>query len=189
MSDANITIEDLTLKDPASKGKVIAISGQLDESNVDEKAKEIYKVLEENPGKLYLVMDLDGLEYMNSKSIGYLTDFYSKVTEKGGKLVVARAKANIKDILQVVGLNQLITMYDSLDEAKAGVETPAAATAETPATPPAAPEAPVPAEPVTPTPAPAATPAPVVPEAPVATPTPEVPATPAEPTETFDIKQ
>lgn len=119
MAEATILTEDLQVKDPSSKAKLITISGQLDESNVDNKAKEIYQMLDATPGKLSLVFDLAGLDYMNSKSIGYLTDWYGKITERGGKVLIAHAKPNIKDILQVVGLTQLIQLFESLDEAKA----------------------------------------------------------------------
>jgi anti-anti-sigma factor len=116
MAEATIISEDLAVKN--GKAKIISISGQLDESNVDLKAKEIYKVLEETPGILYFIFDLQSLTYMNSKSVGYLTDWYGKITERGSKVYIARAPANIKDILQVVGLTQLIQSFDSLDEAK-----------------------------------------------------------------------
>jgi len=121
MAEATIIIEDLPLKDPNKKAKILTVSGQLDETNIDSKAQEIYKIFEEIPGNLNLLFDLAGLEYMNSKSIGYLTDWYGKVTERGGKVAIARAKSNIKDILQVVGLTQLINIYESLDEAKASI--------------------------------------------------------------------
>ena len=133
MAEAVILIEDLPIKDPNSKAKLITISGQLDESNVDMKAKDIYKVFEEIPGKLYLVFDFAGLDYMNSKSIGYLTDWYGKLTEKGGKIFIARTKPNIKDILQVVGLTQLIQTFDTLDAAKQAVMQESSAAAATPA--------------------------------------------------------
>ena len=58
---------------------------------------------------------------MNSKSIGYLTDWYGRVTGKNGKIVIAKARENIMDILQVVGLTQLINCYPTLDEAKMAV--------------------------------------------------------------------
>jgi len=121
MADATIIIEDILVKDPNKKAKVVTISGQLDETNIDSRAQEIYKIFEEVPGNLSLVFDFAGLEYMNSKSIGYLTDWYGKITERGGKVVISRAKPNIKDILQVVGLTQLINIYESLDEAKTSI--------------------------------------------------------------------
>lgn len=118
MTEININIDDLKLDKPGKVAKMIKFQGQLDESNVDEKSKLIYKLIEENPQNLYLLFDFEELEYMNSKSIGYLTDWYGKVSEGGGKIVISKAKPNILDILEVVGLTQLINHYVSLDEAK-----------------------------------------------------------------------
>jgi len=98
--------------------KLVKIKGQLDESNVDENAKKIYEVVEAAPNGLNLVFDFSGLEYMNSKSIGYLTDWYGKLNAVGGKILIAAARDNIVDILQVVGLTQLIPCVGSVDEAK-----------------------------------------------------------------------
>lgn len=133
MTQANITIEDIPVSTPDVAAKLVKFQGQLDESNVDEKAKIIYDLLEKNPQNLYLLFDFEELEYMNSKSIGYLTDWYGKVTEGGGKIAIAKTRSNILDILQVVGLTQLINCYATLDEAKlallqqpAGGEAPAA---------------------------------------------------------------
>lgn len=116
-----MTISDVESSSPENVVKLIKIVGQLDESNVDEEAKKIYDLIEQNPKSLNLILDFEGLEYMNSKSIGYLTDWYGKVYENGGKVVIAKAKPNILDILEVVGLTQLIKNYPTVDEAKAGL--------------------------------------------------------------------
>lgn len=118
MTDINIIIEDMAIGAGDKVAKIVTFKGQLDETNVDEKAKEIYALLEQNPKNLYLLLDFEGLEYMNSKSIGYLTDWYSKITEGNGKITIAKAKPNILDILEVVGLTQLINCFPTLDEAK-----------------------------------------------------------------------
>jgi len=118
MTEANITIEDIPVSVEGITVKLAKFQGQLDESNVDEKAKTIYSIIEQHPSNLYLLFDFEGLEYMNSKSIGYLTDWYGKITEGGGKLVIAKTRSNILDILQVVGLTQLINCYATIDEAK-----------------------------------------------------------------------
>lgn len=116
-----LTISDVESSTPENMVKLIKIVGQLDESNVDEEAKKIYDLIEQNPKNLNLILDFEGLEYMNSKSIGYLTDWYGKVYENGGKVVIAKAKPNILDILEVVGLTQLIKNYPSSEEAKAAL--------------------------------------------------------------------
>jgi anti-anti-sigma factor len=118
MTQANITIEDIPVSTKDVTVKLVKFQGQLDESNVDEKAKVIYELIEQFPQNLYLLFDFEELEYMNSKSIGYLTDWYGKVTEGKGKVVIAKTKSNILDILQVVGLTQLINCYATLEEAK-----------------------------------------------------------------------
>lgn len=124
MTEAHIAIEDIQNTDPQKHIKLVTISGQLDESNVDEKAQEVYGVINQNPQGLFMIFDFGKLEYMNSKSIGYLTDWYGKVTQGNGKIVIAQAKQNISDILQVVGLTQLIPIYNNVDEAKFTVLNP-----------------------------------------------------------------
>lgn len=115
-----LTIDDVQ-SDAGLLIKIIKIVGQLDESNVDEESKKVYELIEKNPSKLNLILDLEGLDYMNSKSIGYLTDWYGKVYENGGKVVIAKAKPNILDILEVVGLSQLIKNFPTVEESKAGL--------------------------------------------------------------------
>lgn len=121
MTEVNITLEDINVGNGEKIAKLLVFKGQLDETNVDEKAKMVYEIIEQNPKNLYLLLDFEALEYMNSKSIGYLTDWYSKVTEGGGKIAIAKAKPNILDILEVVGLTQLVNCYPTLDEAKLAI--------------------------------------------------------------------
>lgn len=195
MTEAIITIEDTQNLSPDKILKIAHISGQLDESNIDEKIQEIYKVLEANPKGLSLIFDMENLEYMNSKSIGYLTDLYGKITEANGQVAIAKAKSNILDILQVVGLTQLIKTFDSTDEAKNYLiaASPASVPAATPvATMPIAKTAPAPIE--VPTAQVAPTPITITPEAtPAPAPAPTIPATPApDPNQTggtFNLNQ
>jgi len=117
-----MTFVDVQISDIVSQtdmpAKLVKVKGQLDESNVDEQAKKLYELIESNASGLNLVFDFSELEYMNSKSIGYLTDWYGKLNAVNGKILIAAARENIVDILQVVGLTQLIPCVGSLDEAK-----------------------------------------------------------------------
>ncbi len=121
MTQVTLTVEDLPGVHPDKTVKLVKFVGQLDESNVDEKAKMVYDLIGRTPQNLFLIFDFEGLEYMNSKSIGYLTDWYTKLNEKKGGIVVIKARPNILDILQVVGLTQLLSCVSTLEEAKAQV--------------------------------------------------------------------
>lgn len=121
MAQIIITAEDVVSASPDKKLKLLKFSGQLDETNVDEKAKGIYDIINSVPQGLFLILDFEKLEYMNSKSIGYLTDWYTKLSEKKGGILIANARPNILDILQVVGLTQLIKCVATIEEAKLAI--------------------------------------------------------------------
>lgn len=97
--------------------KVIYISGQLHESNIDEKIQEIYNILEKVPQGLKLIIDFENLNYINSKAIGYFIDINEKVTNAKGKFAISGAKANVLDVLQVVGLTEYCKTYENIQEA------------------------------------------------------------------------
>lgn len=116
MAQVQITFQNDTFNNKALK--LIAFAGQLDETNIDSEAKKIYQVIQEM-SEPNVILNFTDLEYMNSKSIGYLTDWYSKIMAKNGKIVIANPRANILDILKVVGITQIIHVVDSIDAAKA----------------------------------------------------------------------
>lgn len=114
----NISIEDLAAPQPTMTAKIIRFSGQLDESNIDTNSKTIYELIAQHPKELFLLLEFSKLEYMNSKSIGYLTDWYGKITEGGGKIVIASPPDSVREILQAVGVTELVKCYNTYDEAK-----------------------------------------------------------------------
>jgi len=114
MSDIQISFKDSTIANKPAK--VIMFVGQLDETNVDHEAKKIYHVITEMTQPI-LILDFSSLEYMNSKSIGYLTDWFTQTSNKNGSLSIVSPKPNILDILKVVGITQIIQVYSSTEEA------------------------------------------------------------------------
>ena len=119
-SPIQITVTEDNI-DEQVKVVIVRFDGQLDESNIDDNAHVIYDLIEEMKEASFIIFDFQGLTYMNSKSIGYLTDWHLKVKEKNGEIILARARENILDILNVVGLTQIITSYPTIDEAKLAV--------------------------------------------------------------------
>lgn len=116
MANINITFQDIALSS-GSKAKVIAFTGQLDETNVDNEAKKIYQVINEMMPP-YLILDFTALEYMNSKAIGYVTDWYTQTMGKQGAVAIVNPQPNILDILKVVGITQIMQVYNTPEEAQ-----------------------------------------------------------------------
>lgn len=98
--------------------KHIAMRGELDESNVDKHAETMYEAIRLVPDGTYFVFDATELSYINSKGLGYLTDWYNKLSDKEGKIVLVSVKPTIFDILDVVGITQIIPVYDNLATAE-----------------------------------------------------------------------
>lgn len=118
MADIKYQFSDLITVSSPQPIKMITLEGQLDESNVDDFAPNVYALIEQNPNGTNFILDIEKLTYMNSKSIGYISDWYSKITLKQGKLVIAKALPNIQDILNVVGLDKIIPLTQTIEEAK-----------------------------------------------------------------------
>lgn len=123
MTQIDIKIADL----PVPTGrmvKVVTFVGSLDESNVDEHSQIIYDMLGGLAQAAVVIFDFAQLEYMNSKSIGYLTDWYLKISdEKGGMLVLTQATPGLLDVLDTVGLLQIVRNFPTMDEAVAFAST------------------------------------------------------------------
>jgi len=117
MSDITITVSDLEGVESKGKTKLITFDGQLDETNIELEAKKFYQMLDEEQPK-NCVFDFSSLSYLNSKSIGYIADWQSKISQGGGKLVIFGVKENIFDILDVVGLTKIIDLVENVEDAK-----------------------------------------------------------------------
>ena len=102
-------IKDITFEEIPSKH--VLLQGELDESNVDHHAETMYELIKLVPRGTNFVLDAETLTYLNSKAIGYLTDWYNKIQQKSGKLVLVNLKPAIFDVLDIVGITQLIPVY------------------------------------------------------------------------------
>ncbi len=105
------------------KAKLIKMHGELDESNVDHHAETIYEAIRVAPAETNFVFDAHQLSYINSKGLGYLTDWFNKLSEKDGRIIIIDVKPNIYDVLDVVGITQIIPVYDTLAKAVSDLES------------------------------------------------------------------
>jgi len=69
-----------------------------------------------NLNKYQIVIDLSGVDRINSVGIGMLTSAYLTTRDSGGKLVLANT-TNIESILSMTRLLTIFESFDSVDEA------------------------------------------------------------------------
>ena len=64
----------------------------------------------------WLILDCGELEFCDSSFIGALVEAHQQTQDRGGALVVAAAQPQLERLLTLTGLDQVITLYPSVDE-------------------------------------------------------------------------
>lgn len=100
---------------PNSKILVAEISGSLLEKN---DANEITSLIEENieEGNNQVILDLKGLEYMNSTGINILISYLTKLRNSGGELIIVNISDKVEQLLLITKLMTVFTVAASVEE-------------------------------------------------------------------------
>jgi len=71
-----------------------------------------------------LILDLQGIQYINSAGLGAIFALRKYTAQAGGTLVVARPSASIMRLLNTINLPTLIPVTQTLEEARARLKQP-----------------------------------------------------------------
>ena len=71
----------------------------------------------EDPTIKNILMDIKGLNFMDSSGIGVIIGRYKIISRRGGKLGVVNINSHIDRIFQMSGIYKLIKVYDQLQQA------------------------------------------------------------------------
>ena len=99
---------------------VIALAGESDVYTYDQ----LRGALESGAarGVSLLIVDLSALEFMDSTGVQVLLDIRVMMSNRGGKLALASPQNTVARVLDLVGADQLIPVYASVEEAQAGAQ-------------------------------------------------------------------
>ena len=109
------------LSDRATEGgaRFIRVGGYLDFDVAPQFKKCVVRRIEE--GDRLVVIDLSDVGFIDSTAIGVLVGALKRLREVGGSLAVVCANDNVRNIFEMVGLENVIPLYCSRDEAVAAV--------------------------------------------------------------------
>lgn len=90
----------------AANGPVyeIKLAGELDQSNAEAKLAPVVDQVQTIPEGGVLKLDFAAVEYINSTVIGHIASFHNDLQKKGGKLLLTNVNEAIKEVLDLVGL-------------------------------------------------------------------------------------
>ena len=89
-----------------------AVMGEEGSTELHEKVRENVKAQ-----KYRMVVDLSGVEWMNSRGLGFLIAALSTATTGGGSLRLAQISPKVRQLLGIVGLIASFEMYATVEEA------------------------------------------------------------------------
>ena len=69
-------------------------------------------------GHKQIVLDLAGVDYIDSAGLGTLVSGAASVRRAGGELKLANLTSRVRDLMQITRLSTLFEVYDSLDKAR-----------------------------------------------------------------------
>lgn len=97
---------------------VVALTGESDAYTYDQLRGALET--EAVKGVALLIVDLSGLGFMDSTGVQVLLDIRVMMNDRGGRLALASPRATVARVLNLIGADQLIPVYDSVAEARAG---------------------------------------------------------------------
>jgi anti-sigma B factor antagonist len=98
---------------------VIRVGGYVDFDVAPQLKKCIVHRIEE--GDRRIVVDLSDAGFIDSTAIGVLVGALKRLREAGGSLAVVCANDNVRGIFEIVGLENVIPLHSSRDDALAAV--------------------------------------------------------------------
>ena len=96
--------------------KIIKLAGQVRISTQNEFKDLLDDLVKENEGKT-VIMNMDGIIYMNSAGLGIMIDTYKKFKEMKGRMVLCNLLPDIMKLFEVTKLNRFIEIYHNEGEA------------------------------------------------------------------------
>ena len=72
---------------------------------------------------VHIIVDLSKVNYLSSIGIPMLINTAKSVVSRGGKLVLLNPQQSVSDVLDIVGIQQIIPIYTELEAAKASLNS------------------------------------------------------------------
>ncbi|HEY3266500.1 MAG TPA: STAS domain-containing protein [Armatimonadota bacterium] len=104
---------------------IVSLTGELDSMNVGDMTHTFSGLLDD--GKRLFVLDLSGLEFIDSAGLGGLVSLWERSMERGCFLALGAQSPRVKEVLQITGLNTVLQPHESMEAASASVRAMEAA--------------------------------------------------------------
>ncbi len=96
---------------------LLAVSGEVDVATVPRLREQLHVLAAE--GRNLIVVDLDGVDFLDSTGLGVLVGALKRVRSTDGELRLVCSQPRIRKVFEVTGLTKVFDVFDNQDEAVA----------------------------------------------------------------------
>ena len=107
-----VTVED----DEMAGFRVARLSGTMDYYGAGQLRQQLYDRITTDP---VLIVDLDGVEFMDSVGLSVLIGAYKRARRAGGLVRIVGTRPEIALLFRVTGIQRAFPLHDSVEEAVA----------------------------------------------------------------------
>jgi len=101
---------------------MLALEGDLDSFNAQDLIKFVQNMFEKE-GLLHLVADFSKLRYINSTGLGAILRISKMLLSKKGSFGIVGPNENVFEVIEIVGANRLLKIYETKEEALASLKS------------------------------------------------------------------
>jgi anti-sigma B factor antagonist len=95
--------------DDFSRVQLVEVIGRVDNDSTVTLEQSVEKALAS--GRNQIILDLSGVQYMNSVGLRELVQLWKRIQNTGGALIVANPSERVRRLLELVGLETVFQIY------------------------------------------------------------------------------
>jgi anti-sigma B factor antagonist len=112
--EATVDLELSVRAEPACT--VVGVAGELDRDTRPMLEDFLLEAVE--GGARQVVLDLSGVSFMDSNGLGLVVDVLKRLRGMGGRLCLAALQDQVRNVLILSAVDQVITVYDTAEAAE-----------------------------------------------------------------------
>lgn len=112
---------NLELVQHTDSGAVLAVRGEVDVYTAPRLRESLVDLVSDGANRI--VVDLEGVDFLDSTGIGVLVGGLKRVRTHGGELALVCTQQRILKVFDITGLSTIFAIYDSVDAATAALAT------------------------------------------------------------------
>lgn len=97
---------------------VVSVYGEVDVATAPSLREQLIDLVSD--GSTNLVLDLEGVDFLDSTGLGVIVSALKRARTQGGDLRLVCTQARIRRLFEITGLDKAVPLLPSLDAAVAG---------------------------------------------------------------------